>query len=194
MKTVIEVGAHKGGDTEIWLRDPNTTVFAFEPAPKHIKVLKKKFSNFSNFYLTETAVDIVEEEKVFNISKGCSSLHEFADNLKQLWPDRHHWEVLDKVTVNTIRLDNFVKEKNIKQIDYLWIDAQGNDFRVLQSLGKYISIVQEGRCEAAYNIALYKDVVNDVDSIVTWLDSQGFNCVIVPDNWNKEADIHFKRK
>lgn len=194
MSTIIEVGAHKGIDTFYWLEDPNNIVYAFEPNPNYIKTLNKKFKNYPNFFLTETAVDIVEEEKIFNISKGCSSLYEFSDNLKEIWPNRHSWEIQDKIKISTIRLDTFVIEKNIETIDYLWIDAQGNDFNVLKSLGSYINIVKEGRCESAYNISLYKDVINDTESIVLWLNENNFECTVVPDEWNKEADIHFKQK
>ena len=53
--------------------------------------------------------------------------------------------------------------------------------------------VQEGRCEAAYNIALYKNTINDVESICTWLTTHNFEYTVVSDQWNKEADIHFKK-
>jgi len=194
MKTIVEVGAHKGKDTEVWLNEKENVVYAFEPVPRFAKGLRLKFSNNKNFHLIETAIDIVEEERIFNISEGCSSLHNFVDNLSELWPDRHHWKVLDTVTVFTMRLDSFIEKSNIQQIDYLWIDAQGNDFNVLKSLGKYIEIVKEGRCEASYQIALYKDTINDVDSISKWLSENNFNFTVVPDEWNKEADIHFQRK
>jgi FkbM family methyltransferase len=193
MKTIFEVGAHKGGDTAIWLSDKENIVYSFEPVPTYIKKLKKQFKNNKNFHLIETAVDTSEEQRIFNISKGCSSLHEFSDNLTEIWPDRHDWKVADKIIVFTIRLDTFIKQNDIQKIDYLWVDAQGNDFNVLKSLGSYINIVQEGRCEAAYNISLYKNTINDVDTIVAWLTKNNFECTVVPDQWNKEADIHFKK-
>jgi hypothetical protein len=37
----------------------------------------------------------------------------------------------------------FIKQHGIEKIDYLHVDAQGMDLRVLKSLGSYLSIVKE---------------------------------------------------
>ncbi|NDA03128.1 MAG: recombinase RecA [Burkholderiaceae bacterium] len=58
---------------------------------------------------------------------------------------------------------------NIEQIDYLHIDAQGNDFNVLKSLGDKISIVVEGNIEAADKVDLYKGIDNRADDIRNYL-------------------------
>lgn len=83
---------------------------------------------------------------------------------------------------------------NISHIDYLWIDAQGNDFRVLQSLGDRISDVKQGRCEVALEVNLYSNVDNTHTSVVAWLEQHGFEAKIEPHGHRKEADILFKRK
>jgi FkbM family methyltransferase len=195
MKTIVEVGGHKGTDTVQWTTDPDNIVFVFEPNPAYVKRLNKIFNQNKNVHIIAAAVDLDETDKKFNISAGVSSLHEFSDDLKESWPDLKNatWEWEGSVNVQCMRLDTLIKNKNITKIDYLWIDAQGNDFNVLKSLGDYISIVQEGRCEAAYNIALYKNTINDVESICTWLTTHNFEYTVVPDQWNKEADIHFKK-
>ena len=62
----------------------------------------------------------------------------------------------------TIRLDTFLKVFKIRtNISYLWIDTQGNDLRVLKSLGKKIYQVKKGKCEASYKTKLYKGINND---------------------------------
>ena len=195
MKTIVEVGGHKGTDTLRWATDPDNIVFVFEPNPALVKRLNNSFNQNKNVHIIAAAVDLDETDKKFNISAGVSSLHEFSDNIKELWPDLKNatWKWEKSVNVRCMRLDTLIKNKNITKIDYLWIDAQGNDFNVLKSLGDYISIVQEGKCEAAYNIALYKDIINDVESICAWLATHNFEYTVVPDQWNKEADIHFKK-
>jgi hypothetical protein len=101
--------------------------------------------------------------------------------------------VTHTVEVQTIRLDTFILENGIEKIDYLWVDAQGNDFKVLKSLGDKIDIVLKGKCEGAYTVDLYKTDENRVEDIVSWLQSNKFSCNVIPDNVGKEADIHFSR-
>lgn len=199
MKSIIvEVGANYGNDTENFVNDENNEVWAFEPTPELIEYLSNRFEGKDNFHLIGKAVDTEETIRTFNIAGsrdwGCSSLHEFAEDIHQKWEGRPDFQVTHTVEVETIRLDTFIAENKINQIDYLWVDAQGNDFRVLKSLGEKIDIVAKGKCEGAYTVDLYKTEENRVEDIVSWLESKGFTCKVVPDNVNKEADVHFLRK
>jgi FkbM family methyltransferase len=199
MKSVIvEVGANYGNDTAHFVGNKNNEVWAFEPTPELIDHLTERFKGDSNFHLIGKAVDIEETTKVFNIAGGgdwgCSSLYEFADDIHEKWEGRPDFQVTHTVEVQTIRLDTFVVENKIDKIDYLWVDAQGNDFKVLKSLGDKIGIVVKGKCEGAYTVDLYKTEENRVEDIVDWLKSKGFTCNVVPDNVGKEADIHFVSK
>ena len=198
MKSIIvEVGANWGNDTANFVSDKNNEVWAFEPTPELIEHLNDRFSDDSNFHLIGKAVDVEEKQKTFFIAGsgdwGCSSLYEFDEDIHQKWPGRPDFHVTRTVDVQTIRLDTFIHENEIEKIDYLWVDAQGNDFNVLKSLGNKIDIVQKGKCEGALTVDLYKTEENRVDDIVSWLESNGFICNVVPDNVNKEADVHFSK-
>ena len=197
MKTIVEVGANYGHDTARFVQDKNNDVWAFEPTPELIDHLLERFKNDTNFHLVGKAVDIEEGRKIFNIAGGgdwgCSSLYEFADNIHEKWEGRPDFNITHTVKVDVVRLDNFIEQNNIIKIDYLWVDAQGNDFRVLKSLGDKIDIVLEGKCEGAYTVDLYKTEENKVSDIVAWLENNGFKCNVIPDNVNKEADVHFRR-
>lgn len=197
MKTVLEVGANKGTDTARWLRDRDNLVYAFEPTPELCTELWNKFSHDENFFLIPAAVDIENAWKIFNVAGqkdwGCSSLHEFSDDLNVTWPNRSDFKVTKKINVMCTRLDTFIKNYNIGTIDYLWIDAQGNDFNVLKSLGKYIKNVQSGKCEVSYTVELYKNTDNTINSVKPWLESNGFTVTVTPDKTGKECDLHFKR-
>jgi FkbM family methyltransferase len=198
MKSIIvEVGANYGNDTAHFVNDKNNEVWAFEPTPELIEHLSNRFKGDKNFHLIGKAVDIEETKKVFNIAGGgdwgCSSLYEFADDIHEKWEGRPDFQVTHTVEVQTVRLDTFIHENQINKIDYLWIDAQGNDFKVLKSLGEKVSIVAKGKCEGAYTVDLYKTEENRVEDIVAWLQANSFSCNVVPDNVGKEADIHFTR-
>jgi hypothetical protein len=97
----------------------------------------------------------------------------------------------------TMRLDTFLDLYNINEVDYLWIDAQGNDFKVLQSLGSRIASIKEGKCEATFEVALYKEASNHAYDIKQWLESHNFECWfggIYPVPVQHEVDVHFRRK
>lgn len=197
MKTVIEVGANWGGDTER-LATKNTIVYAFEPTPQLVDHLIDKFKNNNNVHIIDAAVDEEEGSAIFNIAGtadwGCSSLYSFTEDIHEKWKGRPDFHFTDTCIVNKVRLDSFIEDYKIDSVDYLWIDAQGNDFKVLKSLGDKVSLIKEGKCEGSYTVDLYQDTNNNVEDIVKWLEDKGFECKIIPDNVGKEADVHFKRK
>ena len=197
MKTIVEVGANWGGDTKRFADESNNFVYAFEPTPELFDHLCETFSSYSNVKILPFAVDEEEGEAIFNIAGtgdwGCSSLYTFDPEIHEKWEGRPDFHFTNQVTVEKKRLDNFINENNIDSIDYLWVDAQGNDFKVMKSLGDKINIVKEGKCEGSYSVDLYVNTENNVNDIVEWLTDKGFKCKIVPDNVGKEADVHFKR-
>ena len=51
------------------------------------------------------------------------------------------YDIIKKIRVKTIRLDEIIKKYKIGEIHYLKIDTEGNDLNVLRSLGKEIKKV-----------------------------------------------------
>lgn len=196
-KIVFEVGANKGTDTSKFLAN-ECMVYAFEPTPELILELKNKFKTHPGYMPVPLAVDTENKWSTFNIAGsadwGCSSIHEFNPNIHKEWEGRPDFNVTDQCRVMTIRLDTFMQIYNISHIDYLWIDAQGNDFRVLQSLGDRVKDVAAGRCEVALNVNLYDKVDNSHTSVTNWLAERGFNVQLQPHPHHKEADLIFTRK
>ena len=198
MNTIVEVGANRGTDTINFLSTSNSRVFAFEPTLELMLFMKNYLKHYPNYFPMPMAVDIENGWKWFNIAGnedwGCSSLHNFNPEIKEKW-DRPDFKFTDRYRVPTIRLDTFMETYGVTEIDYLWIDTQGNDFNVLQSLGDKIDLVKGGKCECALNFSLYADVDNSSNSIVPWLEKHGFKVNVVPDklSGDREADIFFTR-
>jgi|694.fasta_scaffold08328_19 FkbM family methyltransferase len=197
MNIIFEVGANLGLDTKRFADNENNVVFAFEPTPKLFSDLTNNFKHYSNIKIYPYAIDVEEGISEFNIAGsgdwGCSSLYKFSENIHELWENRPDFSFTESCLVEKKRLDSIIESESILDIDYLWIDAQGNDFRVLQSLGNRINIVREGKCEGSYTVELYTGTSNRVEDIVQFLNDNGFSCQVIPDNVNKEADVHFKR-
>jgi hypothetical protein len=213
MKIVFDVGCMDGAqglEKVLAYGDPDYRLYAFEAHPEWAQVARQKFATVSpNCILVEMAASDKNGTASFNMCRrhGASSLLKFKDDatLSKYWPGRD--DILysgRSVTVNTIRLDTFLDRNPVPQIDYLNIDVQGMDLQVLQSMGKYIDIVKEGCCEAAYNqaAAIYEGQQSYFHDIVNWLKSKGFEVYKHEPNataktadseWFNEYNIYFKR-
>jgi FkbM family methyltransferase len=197
MKTIFEVGANTGEDIQRYLLNEENIIYAFEPAPHLYFDLIRRFKNEKRLHLLNAAVDVTNGFKKFNIAveQGCHSLHDFIENVTQAWEghnDLVHYDYIENMPC--MRLDSFMNLYNIKKIDFLEIDTQGNDWNVLKSLGDRIDDVIEGKCEVAYNLSLYK-AENDWKNVKNWLESKNFEVRLVPHpTEDKEIDLAFNRK
>jgi FkbM family methyltransferase len=199
MKIKIEVGANKGTETKELASD-GSIVYAFEPTYELlIEYLWPLSYENKNIRILPFAVDSENSFKKFNIAGhwdwGCSSLYEFSDNLNETWPGRVDFSSTHSYIVPTITLYDFCELYKIETIDFLHIDAQGNDFNVLKSLKDKISIVNEGVIEASKNVELYKNTNNKVDIIKEYLKSNGFEIIneTINDAVEAEVNIYFKK-
>ena len=199
MKIKIEVGANKGTETEELASD-GSIVYAFEPTYELlVKYLWPLSYENKNFRILPFAVDSENSFKKFNIAGhwdwGCSSLYEFSDDLNETWPGRADFSNTHSYIVPTITLYDFCELYKIETIDFLHIDAQGNDFNVLKSLKDKISFVNEGVIEASNVVELYKNTNNKAEDIREYLKSNGFEIVkeTANDEVEAEINIHYKK-
>ena len=200
---IFDVGAHDGKDSirilnkftrrryygEMRQRPVNKTnidfkfsdedkVYAFEPTPylvdRFLRVLERGLPG--TFIPIQTAVSDVEGPVKFYVAGhklGCSSLHEFSDDLDETWPEVRDFKATDEIEVPAIRLDTFINENKIEQVDHFHCDVQGHDLRVLKSLGDDIEKVVSGRVEAYNYNPIYKNTDNSVPLIIEYLESKG---------------------
>ena len=211
-KIIIEVGGNDGNDTKRYAEIADR-LYVFEPVPLLADRLRNKFSDKSNVVIIQSAVsDKTENGVKFGISgpdythgAGCSSLNEFNPNIRNEWGGRDDFAHMEYIDVTTVTLRDFIHAHNIDEVEYLHIDAQGSDFKVLQSLDAMVDRIKAGRCEAANRVNLYKDVDNNVYSIIQWLGNNGFRIIALNNHHGEpigvdelphsteEVDIHFER-
>ena len=200
MRIVIEIGANNGDDTAHLLRGADM-MYACEPDPALVNVLVSRFSTEGNFKIWACAIDLTEGEKELHImehERGINSLYPLHTNLLQT-PLQKHWQyqkgMTHKISIQTRRLDSLIKEHNIPHIDYMWIDAQGNDLIALKSMGEYINILRAGRLECTYKVPIYEGVDNSYESVVQFLSSHGFEHAIDYIHQDEsEVDVKFWRR
>lgn len=191
IKTKIEVGANHGTDTKVLASD-GSVVYAFEPTHELLNILWSEFKETPNVKILPFAVDTENGFATFKIAGqidwGCSSLHDFSGQ----W-ERSDFHVIHSYQVPKITLLDFCNLYNITKIDYLWVDAQGNDFNCLLSLKDKINLVVEGRCEVALTLELYKDTNNHINLVKPWLEDRGFTVEVHPYPISAEANLIFYR-
>lgn len=197
----FDVGANSGYDSiPVANANPHLQVYGFEPTPEMISVIESKIQHISNYHIIKKAVSDFEGTATFNVAGqgdwGCSSLLEFSDKSKTEWPGRTDFNVTQKIQVDVIRLDKFIEENQIDEIDYIHIDTQGSDLKVLKGLGEKLSIVRAGVMEAAGKDHILYNEQNSEESSIKFLEENGFVVTGVHsnDDHRNEVNIHFEKK
>lgn len=179
MNIVVEIGANTGGDTKNLIKDADRA-YVCEPDPVLFNRLVEVYQDEHKVTLWPYAIDYADNARVFHISRverGINSLHNFHPNLLNTALQKHKVYqdgFQDHVVAWTARLDSLMALYRIPHIDYLWIDAQGNDLVALESLGDRVKDVRAGRCECTFKVPLYSGVDNSFESVKAFLDKHGF--------------------
>jgi len=123
--TAIDVGANAGIYTQVMAHSVGDEgrIYAFEPSPKTYKILERNLAKFSNTILSNSAV---------GSSNGTANFYvTYQSGLSGLG-DTGRGTVLHTENVPLIRLDDYLKEKQIRKVDFLKIDVEGFEGDVLR--------------------------------------------------------------
>jgi len=183
---IVEIGAHYGEDSVRFNHFfPDANIYCFEPDPRNIEIFKKTCQNIDKITLIEKAVSntdntelsfyqiyIQNSENVLQDKYKYIGLDDYktlklsgsgASSLKQ--PSRNDLNIHNKIVVNTIRLDTWVKENNINIIDFIWIDVQGAEKEVIEgckNILNKIKFIQLEYGETSYEGGLSKKATYDM--------------------------------
>lgn len=197
---IFDVGANNGSSSiPLAQQNSEVLVFAFEPTPEMIDTIKSKIDGLENYIVIPKAVSNFNGVAEFNVAGnwdwGCSSLLQFSENSKTEWPGRTDFNVTYKLNVDVIRLEDFIVENSIPQIDFLHIDTQGSDLKVLEGLGDKINLVVEGSMEAGTRDDILYYGQNKLNESIRFLLLNGFKVVDVNSNdiFCNEVNIRYKK-
>tara|TARA_B100001027_G_scaffold89806_1_gene61599 strand:- start:1705 stop:2466 length:762 start_codon:yes stop_codon:yes gene_type:complete len=208
---IFDVGAFNGLDgIALALQNQKVMIHAFEANPSMIKIIKsnkKKIEDFLgkkilNFKVNNYAVSDKNAFLKLNIALNptVSSLHKFSKEINKTWPgySELHFKYIKQVKVKAITLKKYCEKNGVKKINYLHIDTQGNDLKVLKGLKDYIYIVEKGVLEAAVNKkkALYQNS-NTINQIKKFLKSNKYIITKIDsldENIKNEKNIFFEKK
>jgi FkbM family methyltransferase len=162
IKRIFEVGSRDAKDSLALSDYFKCHVYAFECNPSAIEICKSNIGQNPNVTLVPYGVWDKSGKRSFYKVKheniGASSF--FKINKKVYTQEKLKQK---KISVDCIRLDEFLKENNIDGIDLLCMDVQGASYQVLSSLGdnlkniKYIIVELEVQPLYSGEI-LYQDV------------------------------------
>lgn len=152
---IFDIGSCEGEDSIRYSRlFPNSKIFAFEPLPHNVEMIKSQLDTYSvkNVRVFQTALgdtvgyadfyvssgqkdsDVVDNDWDYG-NKSSSLLPPHANN-KEFFPWLKFSEKV-KVPVNT--LEHFCASKEIRQIDFIHLDVQGAELKVLVGTGDLIN-------------------------------------------------------
>jgi FkbM family methyltransferase len=192
----IDVGAHSGEDTlDAALANRRLLVFAFEP---NWKVAAQIMARAANFVVLPMAVSDTDGMAKFfiNAEEQSSSLCEIDERNAWRGPGAPaDISVSAEVFVPTIRLDTFMAYADLRTVDYLKIDAEGADFRIIQSAGERLKDIRQIKTEVevAANRA-YKGSASRED-MISFMSDQGFRLTATESqNQGRQQNLTFSRE
>jgi FkbM family methyltransferase len=169
---LFDIGAHHGESIIFFLKNFKVNrIYSFEPSPDNFKILAKK-----SFLLKKKFINskiIIENVALSNVS-GTNILKQFLDsssstlnkiNSSSLYYKRKNKilyskndkNFFKKINVKVITLQNYLKTKKINRIDFLKIDTEGYEYKVILGLKKHISKVSLILFEHHYDNMIIKD-------------------------------------
>lgn len=173
--TIFELWARDWEET-LWLSTTFKTadVYSFECNPATINIWKSKVKSNKKIHCIEAAVsDKNWKIKFYPTTKDTITTWEdgnpWASSLfKASWKYEIEKYVQKEIEVNSIKLDSFMQENNINNVDILWMDIQGAEWLALKGLWNNLKNVNLIYTEVEFLEiykwqALYKDIKNMLD-------------------------------
>lgn len=166
----LDVGCAKGTYSIGWLKDSSALVYAFEPLPVFYRELKELEKQEPRFKVFPYAISEEDGEAEFHINNVLvtSSLGVLSSY------GQKYFVPVETIKVKTQRLDTFCQEYAISKVEWLKVDAQGWDLKVLRSLGIGLHQVCNILVEAYLNESHYEGCTTNPEAITEFLVAQGF--------------------
>lgn len=169
---IMEIGARDCEETMTFHHKyPKALIYTFECNPETLPVCREKIKDVPEIILTEKAVSRMNGEITFyqidtektrttvaGGNPGASSLFRATQNYAL------ETYVQKPITVPTITLETFFRERKIEAPDIIWMDIQGAELLALEGAGEYIKKIKLIHLEVEFTEIyqgqpLYRDVV-----------------------------------
>lgn len=132
---VIDIGAHIGLMAVVFgkLVGKNGKVYSFEPTPHSYGVLKQ------TIHLNKLENIVEPVNKAVSSASGSISFNVNREDVSNSIVSYEHNSGHKPITVQTVSIDDFVKEKDLSRLDFIKIDAEGVELDVLKGATKTLA-------------------------------------------------------
>jgi len=171
IKVLLEIGARDCKESVYFSNTyPEGKIYSFECNPDTLSICRERINGVNNIFLIDSAVSEVDGEVPFykiNKEKTKTTWSDGNPGASSLFQSSGKYEVenyvQDEIKVKSTRLDTFLQNKEIDNVDILWMDIQGSELAALHSLGEYIKRVSFIHSEVEFfeiykNQPLFKDI------------------------------------
>ena len=172
-RVVFDVGAHVGYYSILAsLANPASRVYAFEPLPRAIRRFRENLieNKIDNVELIECAVGASPGEAPFychpDTSRGIPSSSGLSNVFFEL-PYYVNDGVRPRMTAQVIRLDDFVKERQIARVDLVKIDTETTEPDVLRGMS---AILKRDRPDLVFEVLPWLNTDERIGEILRPLD------------------------
>ncbi len=176
---IIEVGAFKGHDTiRLATALPESTVYAFEPVPELCDALVAATREHANIVPIQAAVSDHDGVMPLYVAHKPNGKTTQASSLQKPKERLKHSPIIfpETIMVPTVNLATWAAKQAIESIDLLWLDTQGHEMAILQSIQHtLLSQVRMIYTEVGFTEA-YEGQAH-ADAIIAWLSNAGFTPV-----------------
>ena len=192
--TILEAGVYDGSDTLRFARNfPDCKVYGFEPVESLFNRAIHKVKGYDRVVIEKKALDHESGHKEMHISYkkgkvyGSSSLLEPKDHLR----DHPKITFNNTETVETVSLDDWIRENGIDCIDLAWLDMQGYEPVLLQNSPLAVSKINFLYTEVS-TVETYKSVMQYGD-YKDFLLGNGFEVVHEGVYWKDGGNVLFRK-
>ena len=170
---VIDLGANIGYFTLILAKlvGPTGKVFAFEPDPRNLALLKKnvEYNNYKNVIIVPKAVSNVNDKCTLYTGQKT-----FGQN-KIYKPKNTKTQKFIPIDSETVRLDDFFKTNGLlDKISFIKIDVEGAEFLALSGMKEILKLNKNIKIFTEAEISYLEDAGSSYDQFIDLLTENDF--------------------
>ena len=179
---IFDVGAHRGESAKKYkIFFKNAEIFSFEPFDQSFNVLKRL--NITKFKPFNIGLSDKKSLENFSINKASetNSLLRLSGNAKHVWGNNFGLSQIDIKQFNFNTLDEFCKENFVNYIDFLKLDVQGAEFKVLK--GAHKSLMEKKIKVIQLEVIISKTYVGQksLAYYINLLEGYGYKLIVLSD-------------
>ena len=170
---VIDLGANIGYFTLILAKlvGPTGKVFAFEPDPRNLALLKKnvEYNNYKNVIIVPKAVSNVNDKCTLYTGQKT-----FGQN-KIYKPKKTKTQKFIPIDSETVRLDDFFKTNGLlDKISFIKMDVEGAEFLALSGMKEILKLNKNIKIFTEAEISYLEDAGSSYDQFIDLLTENAF--------------------